>query len=316
MTSITECVNGASSVAVAGHVRPDGDSVGACLAVANFIRETAPDIRVDVYLEPFAAKFLFLPHADQTIDPRSADPSQTYDVFFALDCGDEERLGAAAPFFRSAGRTVCVDHHLTNTAFADINEVDAAASSASEMAYRMMEPDKISEAVAECLYLGIAQDTGVFQYACTSPETMRVAADLMERGIPHTQIINESYANRTYAQQRIWGKVLRDSTLYLDGRCIVAVVTREDMKAYGATAQDLDGVVGELRATDGVEVAVFLYETRDGYKLSMRSAGQVDVAKIAQEYGGGGHARAAGASVGNDPEEIRDQLIRRIAEQL
>jgi len=156
----------------------------------------------------------------------------------------------------------------------------------------------------------------VFQYSCTSPETMRIAGELMAKGIPYSRIVDETYYIRSYPQQRIWGKALLDSRLFFNGACIVSTVTQKDMGQYQVTPEDLDGIVSELRSTSGVEVAVFLYETTEGYKISLRSAAYVDVAKIALTFGGGGHARAAGASADGDPEEILHELLPMIKEQL
>ncbi len=316
MVTLDDCLAGISTAAIAGHIRPDGDSVGSCLAVYNYIFSGNPQIRADVFLEPIPEKFSFLKNADQIRDPKMADPSDVYDVFFCLDCGEEGRLGAAYPIFQAAKRTVCIDHHVTNQSFADVNEVDPQASSTAELIFRRMDETRIDESIAACLYLGIAHDTGVFRYSNTSTETMRIAEILMGKGIPFSRILDETYYIRSYVQQKIWGKALRDADLVLNGKCIVSVVTKKDLETFGASPEDLDGLVSELRSTEGVEVAVFLYELDDGYKISLRSTSYVDVAQIAQEFGGGGHARAAGASGGSDPEKIREQLLTRIAAQI
>ncbi len=316
MVSLASCLNGISTAAIAGHIRPDGDSVGSCLAVYNYILDNFPGIRADIYLDQIPEKFSFLKNAERILNPETADTSRTYDIFFSLDCGDEERLGAAFSFFRTAGRTVCVDHHITNTNFADVNEVHPEVSSTSELLFQMMDADRINEDVAECLYVGIALDTGIFRYPCTSPLTMRIAGDLMAKGIPYPEIVDRVYCIRTYPQQKIRGKAFADACLYLNGKCIVSVITKEDMDNCGATHEDLDEIVSDLRSTSGVEVSVFLYETDEGYKISLRSASYVDVARIAQNFGGGGHARAAGASSRSDPDEILGKLLPMIKANL
>ncbi len=316
MITLAECLQEISSVAIAGHIRPDGDSIGSSLALFHYIRENHPAVRAEVYLEPIPAKFSFLKGADQIRDPKESDKSRIYDLFFCLDCGDEERLGEAAVFFSTAKKTICLDHHLTNGNFAAVNEVDPAASSTAELLYRMLDPAKISETVAECLYIGIAHDTGIFRYPCTSPETMRIAADLLEKGIPFTRIVDETYSARTFAQQRIWGKAFSSSRLLLEGKCISCCLSKKDMDACGVKPEDLDNLVSDLRVTDGVEVAILLYELSDGYKMSLRSASCVDVARIAKEFGGGGHARAAGASPDGTPDEILARLLPRIEAQI
>ena len=317
MNLLDSCLKHAASAAISGHVRPDGDCAGSCLAVYNYIRDNYPWISVDLYLEPVPEKFLFLKNADRIrTDPEAAGDA-VYDLFIALDCGDRERLGAAGRLFENARHTLCVDHHVTNQNFADDNFVSPDASSASELVYQLIDPGKITKEIAECLYLGIVHDTGVFQYSCTSPGTMEIAGQLMARGINYPKIVDETYFIRTFAQQKIWGKAMMESTLHLGGKCICAVVTKEDMEAFHVKPEELDGLVSQLRSTAGVEAAVFLYETDTGYKISLRSAEQVDVAEIAMEFGGGGHVRAAGASVeSKDPAEILKRVLGKIRRQL
>lgn len=317
MLSLDSCLREKKLVGIAGHVRPDGDCTGSCLAVFNYIRENFHGIRVDLYLEPIPEKFLFLKNADQIQSMEKADKKKKYDLFIALDCGDTERLGSAAVFFESAIETLCVDHHVTNQSFADINYIFPRASSASELVYELMDPEKITKEIAECLYVGIAHDTGIFQYSCTSPKTMRIAGELMGKGINYPKIVDETYYIKSFNQQRIWGKAMLDSRLCCDGKCIYSILTLADMDKFHVSSKELDGIVSQLRSTIGVEVAIFLYETQDGYKASLRSAAYVDVAKIAVEFGGGGHARAAGASMQEkDTEKILQSLIQRIEIQL
>ncbi|MCD8301250.1 MAG: DHH family phosphoesterase [Clostridiales bacterium] len=318
MLSLDECLPAVKSAAIAGHVRPDGDSVGSCLAVYNYISEYYPETEVNVYLEPIPEKFMFLSNSDKIINPKdeNINRKRVYDLFIALDCGDKERLGYAAGMFKRAKKTLCVDHHLTNSGFADISEIHPEASSASELVCRMMDMERITKEIAECLYMGIAHDTGIFQYSCTSPLTMEIAGQLMGKGIDYPRIVDETYYVRTYPQQRIWGKALRDSRLFLGGRVICSVVTGEDMEEYGVTSADIEGIVAGLRSTEGVEVAVFLYASGEGYRISMRSSSYVDVARIATQWGGGGHARAAGASSNLAPGEITEKLLVQIEKQL
>lgn len=317
MKLLDSCLKHAASAAIAGHVRPDGDCTGSCLAVYNYIRDNYPQIPVDLYLEPVPEKFLFLKNADRIRTDAESAGDTVYDLFIALDCGDPGRLGAAGRLFENARHTLCVDHHVTNQKFADDNFVSPDASSACELVYQIMEPGKITKEIAECLYLGIVHDTGVFQYSCTSPKTMEIAGQLMAHGINYPKIVDETYFIRTFAQQKIWGKAMMESRLYLDGRCICSVVTKEDMETFHVKSEELDGLVSQLRSTVGVEVAVFLYETDDGYKISLRSVEKVDVAEIAMEFGGGGHVRAAGASVeSKDSGEILKSVLEKIKRQL
>lgn len=302
-------------VAIAGHERPDGDSIGSCLGLMHYIQDNNPQVQVDVWLEKPAGKFAVLEGFDAIRQP--VDEPHHYDLFFALDCGDLERLGPMAGDFVRALRTVCVDHHISNIGFADQNEIRPDASSTCEMLFDLMEPDKISKAAAAALYTGIAHDTGVFQYSCTSPATMRAAAVLMEKGIPYTMLLEETYYKKTYRQNQVLGKALLESMRVLDGKCIVSVMKTKEMDFFGVTPADLDGIVSQLKLTEGVEVAIFLYAVGNlEYKVSLRSKESVDVSKIASYFGGGGHARAAGATMKGTFHDIVNNLTLHIERQL
>ncbi len=293
----------AKSVAVAGHIKPDGDCIGSCLATYNYIATWHPEIEVSLYLEPIPNIFRFLANADQIRSDFGEERS--YDLCIVQDCGDTGRLGKAVRYFDSAKRTVCIDHHISNESFADENYIFPEISSTSELVFGLMEEEKITKEIAECIYVGIVHDTGVFQYSSTTARTMGVAGILMEKGIDFTKIVDDTFYKKTFAQNKILGQALLNSRLYLDGAVIASAVTKEEMEAYQVQPKHLEGIVNQLRVTKGVEAAVFLYENGDGsWKVSMRSNGLVDVAAIAVKMKGGGHTRAAGATAKGRPEEI------------
>lgn len=303
------------TVAISGHIRPDGDCVGSCMGLYQYLKTWYPDLEVDVYLEEIPDSFHFIEAA--TDIKHEADPSKVYDLFIALDCGDAGRLGFSSVLFEGAKKTFCVDHHVSNQAFADENYIVPEASSTSELVYRLMDVEKITTEIAECLYLGIVHDTGVFQYSCTAPETMEAAADLMRKGIRASEIIEKTFYEKTYAQNKMLGYALSNSERYLDNKCIYACITREDMNTYGVTPKELDGIVSQLRNTKGVEVAIFLYELGENeFKVSLRASGDVNVSKVAQAFGGGGHVKAAGVTIQGTAQEILEQLLEQIAMQL
>lgn len=315
MTNLDSQLAGVKTVAIAGHIRPDGDCTGSCLATYNYIKENYKEIHTVLYLQPIPNIFKFLKGSDEIVSDCSEDIA--YDLFIAQDCGDEGRLGDAVKYFHTAKRTICVDHHISNDSFADENYIYPYASSTSELIYDLLDKEKISKAVAECIYVGIVHDTGVFQYSCTSAKTMRIAGELMEIGINFSKIIDETFFTKTYSQNRIMGQALVDSRRYLEDRVIASYVTLEEMAQYDALPKHLEGIVSQLRVTKGVEAAVFMYENEDGtYKVSTRSSGKVDVAKIAMTFGGGGHARAAGFTMTGKPEEIIQQILPEIEKQL
>lgn len=303
------------TVAIGGHIRPDGDCIGSCLGVWNYIQDNYPDIQADVYLEQIVPKFRFLKGAD--LVKTDCSEERNYDLFISLDASDRERLGEAVKYLDTAKRSVCVDHHITNPGFADENWIVADASSASELTWEIMEEEKISKHTAEALYMGIAHDTGVFQYSNTSPKTMQIAGSLIAKGINFSQIVDNTFYKKTYIQNQILGRALVESILLLDGRIIVGRVRQKDMEFYGAIPADLDGIVSQLRVTDGVEVAIFLYETGNHqYKVSLRSNGPVDVSAVCAYFGGGGHVKAAGCTMYGTVYDVINNLTLHIEKQL
>lgn len=303
------------TVAIAGHIKPDGDCAGSTLAVYNYLKTYHPKIQTTLYLEPIPNIFKFLSLSAEIVSDFSKD--KTYDLFICLDCGDEGRLGPIAKYFHAAKKTFCVDHHISNSSFADTNYIFPKASSTCELVFELIEEAKITKEIAECIYVGIVHDTGVFQYSSTSAKTMNIAGRLMEKGIPFTKIVDDTFYKKTYAQNRILGQALVDSKLYLDGKCIVTVVTLEEMKAYGVEPKHLEGIVQQLRVTTGVEASLFLYENESGdFKVSMRSNELVDVAAVLMTFGGGGHIRAAGATMNGTAEEIIEKVLAEVAGQL
>lgn len=304
------------TVAIGGHIRPDGDCVGSCMGLYQYLKKNYPDIQVDVYLEDIPECFKPMIEVSRDI-LHVVDEEKSYDLFIALDCGDMGRLGFSGVLFESAKRTFCVDHHISNKAFADENYIVPEASSTAELVYRLLDREKITTEIAECLYLGIVHDTGVFQYSSTSPETMEIAADLMRKNIRANEIIDKTYYEKTYAQNQILGRALLESTLVLDGKGIVSAISKETMGFHGVIPKDLEGIVSQLRVTQGVEVAIFLYEIgQDEYKISLRASGDVDVSKVAEYFGGGGHKKAAGFTMNGTAKDITERIIGQIQIQL
>lgn len=312
---LNNILNGVKTVAIGGHVRPDGDCVGSCMGLYQYIRDNYKEIVADVYLEQIPNVFTFI---EATKEIRhEVDTDKNYDLFICLDCGDVSRLGFSGAVFERAEKTFCVDHHISNIAFAQENYIFPDASSTSELVFDLMEQDKISKEAAKALYVGMVHDTGVFQYSCTAPSTMRAAAVLMEKGIDGSKIIEETFYEKTYVQNQILGRALLESMLLMDGRCIVSAVTKSEMEFYGVDTRDLEGIVSQLRVTKGVEVAIFMYELESHvFKISLRSKGVVDVSKIAQYFSGGGHIKAAGFSMRGTMHDVVNNIAKQIALQL
>ncbi len=309
-------VENAKEVAIAGHIRPDGDCIGSCMALYHYIKDNYPTVNVRVYLEEISDKFFYIKDADSAIVhevPADVSP----DLFISIDCGDKERLGFAAVLLDRAGNTLNIDHHISNTKFAKENWVRPDAAAACEILCDIFEEDRIGYDTAVALYTGIIHDSGVLKYSNTTKNTLNAAGMLITKGIPFTDIINDSFYQKTYLQNQILGRALLESVMFYDGKCIFTAISRKDMEFYGVTSADLDGIVNQLLITEGVEVAIFLYELdMQQYKVSLRSNKYIDVSKIAQRFGGGGHVRAAGCTMNGRVHDIVNSLSGEIANQM
>lgn len=304
---------GMKSVAIGGHIRPDGDCVGSTLATYNYIKKYYPHIDVTLYLQPITDCFKFLSYAKEITWDLSED--KIYDLFIVHDCSDAARLGDSAKYLEKAKHTACIDHHETNSGFTDLEYIFPKASSTCELVYELMDKDKIDKDIAECLYVGMVHDTGVFQYSCTSSKTMTYAGALMDKGIDYSKIVDDTFFAKSYGENRALGHALEKSRLYLDGKVISSVFYISEMEEYGIKASGLDAVVSNLLKTIGVEVAIFMYEVAPGeLKVSTRSKGKVNVAKLCAKHGGGGHDRAAGFSINKTYEEGLEELLNELKE--
>ena len=312
MGILTEALKDKKTVVILGHVNPDGDCVGSCTGMYNYLTENFEGLEVSVYLHTTSKKFAYLKGYDSVIT--EFDPEKKFDLCITLDASDVKRLGTFAPYLETAGYSLCIDHHVTNDGMAHVNVVDPDASSCCEVLYWLLDPEKISKEVAECLYTGIIHETGVFKYSNTSRKTLEIVGHLIEFGIDFPQIIDGSFYMKSYEQSKLHGCAMLNSKRILDNRCIYTVVTQAQMEEYGCNVKATDGIVDQLRVIDGVEVVILLYETGgpSEYKVSLRTNSDLDLSRIAAVFGGGGHVKAAGCTVTGTVDEILEGLCEQI----
>ena len=308
---LSERIESVNSIAIAGHTRPDGDCVGSCMGLYNYLKENYPTKDVAVYLEDTGSGFAYINRIDEAID--KDDDEKQVDLFILLDTSDLSRIGVANKLFANAKTTICIDHHISNPGLAMENIIVPNASSTAEVLFDLLDEDKISKETAEAIYTGIIHDSGVFKYASTSEHTMNIAGKLMSKGIDFQTIIDDGFYAKTYAQNQILGSALLESVRFFDGKCIFSVVTEREMEFFGVTNKDLGGIVEQMRLTEGVECAIFLYEIEPlTYKVSLRSKKYLDVNKVAGYFGGGGHVRAAGCICKGTTHDVINNLAERI----
>ncbi len=316
--NIREICKDAERIGISGHIRPDGDCVGSCLGLYLYLKKLFPKKEIKVFLEKPADIFSCIRGFDE-IEILGEEVPQVppFDVYFALD-GRRDRLGGAEALYEGAKVKVNIDHHVSNEGgCGDYNHVEPDASSTSELVYDLVEDKLLDADIATALYIGIAHDTGVFRYSCTSPKTLQAAAKLISFGIDFPRLIEETFFEKTYVQNQIMGRALLESMLIMDGRCIVSYIDRKTMDFYQVTSKDLEGIVSQIKLTKGTECAVFMYEISTlEYKVSLRSTEKVDVAKVAEMFGGGGHVRAAGCTMNGTFHDVINNLTVHIEEQL
>lgn len=314
MNILQEC-QGASRIAITGHVRPDGDCVGSCLALYQYLQKKLPQAKIQVYLEQPAETFAEIKGFDQ-IDSQCSD-TEPYDVFFVLDSVPERMMEPAKKLYDKAGKTINIDHHISNSGAGDVFWVVPSASSTAEVLYELMDQEALDRDLAMAIYIGIIHDTGVFQYSNTSPKTMEIGARLISYGFDFPRLIQETFYQKTYVQTQVLGRVLLESIRFMGGSCIVSCLDRKTMEFYSVEPMDLDGIVSHLRNIEGVHCAIFMYQTDVlEYKVSLRSDEMVDVAKVASFFGGGGHVRAAGCTMKGTFHDCVNNLSLHIEKEL
>ena len=318
----------AADVALACHVNPDADALGSMLGLSAFLRARGARTTCSFGNDPFELPrwAALLPGTDALVEPKSfpAEP----EILVTCDTASLDRLGMLAPVASRARQVVWIDHHVSNEGLGTIPLIDPAASSTAEVVFRLMERvgGEIPTASAACLYAGIITDTGRFQYAASTPETLRVAAALRERDFDHVALAQALYEDNSASYLRLlataFGRiVLEDGPGDGPGNGMVwTYLTQADLAEAGVGATETDDLIDIVRTAREADVAVVVKQQRDGrFKVSMRSRGRHDVASVAAAFGGGGHRLAAGYTsrfgLAETIERLRDALDATAAKQ-
>ena len=315
LNAIIEGFNEYDSFSILTHVSPDGDTLGSGLAVYALLVGMGKRAEV-ICEEPVPHIYGYLPNADKVVLPQDA---QCFDCVIAVDCADKQRFKKAEHIFENARHTMTIDHHFTNKGYAKVNLIRADASATCEIVFDLYRAlDKpVSGDAAICIYTGIVTDTGNLTYSNTTPRCIRMVADMYENGLNITEINRNIYRTIPYVKTRLQGHVLSNMKLEYDGRIGLATLSVGEMKDYGASNEDCEGIVDNVRDVESVRVAIFIREGRDGtYKVSLRSKECADVGKIAGKYGGGGHAAAAGYTSKEPLSTTVANVIRDVKEEL
>lgn len=308
---VAEC-SGAKTIGICGHIKPDGDCIGATLALSLYLKKRLPDAEITVFSDEITPCFDCVEGIRQF---NYAFDKEQPEVFIIVDTVDN-RIGNGEKYFKNAKKTINIDHHISNAeGCAMVNYVVPTASSASELIYDLMDKAYMDKEIAEAIYLGIAHDTGIFKYSNTAPKTLRIVAELIEYGFDYPTLLDVTYYEKTYLQNLVLARILLESKLHMEGKVISGFIDIKTMTEMGVTGKDFDGVINQLRITQGVDCAIFMYQINAvTYKVSLRSKKIVDVSKVAEHFGGGGHVRAAGFYYKGEPEEILAEILKLVEE--
>lgn len=295
------------------HVQPDGDSIGSTLGMIRSLRQMGKEA-IMVGVDPIPRLYHYLPGWDTLYVPWQQVTGE-WDLSCFLDCGDMQRVGDALPTVQLGKRTLNVDHHTTNTAYAEFNYLDFSAAAVGELAYRLLREigAPIDTEAALCLYTSLVTDTGGFRYDSTGPSTHRVAAELIELGVRPYEVATAIFENEAPARLSLLAKALETLKVDESGKVAHMVVTRSMMEAARAADDEIEGIVNYARSVSGVEVGILFKETGDGrIRVGLRSRRLVDVGAIALGFGGGGHARAAGCTLHGSIDEAVGQVLAKV----
>jgi Exopolyphosphatase-related proteins len=313
---LVKAIETAGSIAIFPHVSADGDAIGSSLALCLALKKAGK--KVIVYIEEcIPDSFRFLPGVELARFYNETDSIMELNI--ALDTGDTGRLASRADAFFKAPRTINIDHHITNTKFAQYNYVDAMSASTGELVFLLLKKlsYEIDNDMAKCLYTAIATDTGGFKYGNTTAETHRTAAELLSTGIDVAELSQKIFDNTTFVKLKLTQKAIELLELYENDMLAVTAITQKVIKEIGAKDEDCDGLVNIGRSVEGVEVSALIKEKDNNeIRVNLRSKTYVDVSEIAASFGGGGHKRAAGCTMKGSIAEVKQQLINAIREKL
>ena len=307
-----EALRDATEVAIACHVNPDGDAVGSLLAAALGLRKLGKKTYISWGTKPLEplVSFAFLVGMDDIVQP---DEVPETDTFLALDCGAGDRLGELESLAHKAPTLINVDHHPGNDDFGTINVVVPTASSTAELVAVLLGDlgVEIDKDIATCLYTGIVTDTGRFSYSNSSPETLRLAADLLGFGVSAPDIARDVFESAPFGYLKLVGHVLERAELIDDARFVHSWITKEDLEETGVAPDETDRLVDAIRGTRAADVAALFKKQVDGkWRVSLRSKGP-GIADFARARGGGGHELAAGFTA-----DDREAAVKALADDL
>ena len=299
-----EIINSCYNILLLTHESPDGDAIGSLVAFYHMLKDMNKN--VDILIPEYSPGFDFLDSMDDIIK----ESSKSYDLAIVVDCASKKRIGQCNKEFDNCKKSIVIDHHASNSKYGDINHIEEDTSSCCQVIYYLFKDWKINitKQIGEALTVGLLTDTAGFRNSNVDKKTFLMAADLLDLGVDIHNIYYLALSKKTMAQYLLMKMTLDRVELYHDGKIAFSYISSEDMENVGAKMGDHEGLVDLGRNIEGVEVSVFLRED-NGYKISFRSNGHINVNNIAGKFDGGGHKMAAGGSSNLGFKELKEKLI-------
>lgn len=307
--NIKEEIEKAKDVVILTHESPDGDAVGSALAMYLTLKKL--DKQVDVIIPEYSNVFAFLPGADEIKKEGKEEP---YDLAISVDVTGIARLNGFAQYFENAKTKIQIDHHQVNEMFADYNFVNPASPACAQNLIFIIEQlgVEIDKEIGTCLLTGIITDTGGFKYEGVSAETFEFTSWLLTKGVNVSEVYKKVLQTKTRANFELRKLIMDRMEFLCDNKITFTYMTLEDEKNVRAEPGDHEGLVEVGRDIEGVEVSIFIRETENGYKASLRSNNYVNVSDVCIAFNGGGHIRAAGCSMYGTLEEVKQKIISEV----
>lgn len=311
--SIVDAIKKAKTIAIISHVSPDGDTVGSGLALFKAIELYGgkPYIFCDDQIKGRVASL-------SGVEKYNIESLEYYDLAISVDCADIERMGYSIQEYYKGSKTINIDHHRTNRRVADINYVNINAAATTQIMYNVLtELVEINAEIAGLLYSGLVSDSGGFTFSSVTPDTMRVAGELLKYDINASEICTHFLRKTKLDTYRLKNRVLSKTKFYDDNTIGIISFRLDDFEATGTDTSCTEGIINNVLNIDCVRVAVSISEVKDkDFKVSFRTGDETDSSKIVYIFGGGGHRNAAGCRLSGYYEDVVDRILKAIRDEI
>lgn len=265
----------------------------------------------DLIIPELPRVYNFMPCANEI---KKEGSKENYDLAIAVDAATIKMLNGWSSYFETAKAKVVIDHHSTNTMYGDINFVNPDAPACAQILINIIDyfGVEINKEIGTCILTGIITDTGGFQYQTTTPETFEFAAELLKKGVNVSDIYKRVMNTKSRANFELRKRAIDRMEFLEDGKIAITYITKQDDKDVNAETGDYEGIVEEGRSIEGVEVSIWIRETAKGFRVSLRSNSYVNVSDVCMMFGGGGHFHAAGCTIAQSLEQVKEKIVNQV----